>query len=124
MKTDKEFRDSAKRTLSESDYVLIRVMFRALLIIMILGVITAFSGMAYKKWAINKNREIFKQSTSYNESASNFIAKSLREYNTATSPTEKKAIMNYVVLRYPNIDYDELENESIREFYKKCLIGE
>ena len=124
MRLGKDFKDSTKRTLSEADYVGLRVAFRGLLVIMILGFITAFSGMAYKKWAINKNREIFKQSTTYNESASNFIAKSLREYNSATSSTEKNAIMNYVVLRYPNLDYKELENETIREFYKKCLIGE
>lgn len=71
----------------------------------------------------NAQREVFKQSTAYTEQAAMFLADSYKQYNEADSEYDKKAIMNYVSVKYPNLDIDSIENTEIRSFYEKCILG-
>lgn len=77
--------------------------------------------LAIGKWQKNADREVFKNSVAYTEQAASFLAKSYKEYNKAESGTEKNTIMEYVILRYPNLDTDSIDNSTLRQFYIKCL---
>ena len=90
-----------------------------LLLVVILGGII----FGYKMFAVNANREIFKHSTAYIEAAADFLAKSYWEYNQADTEQDKVAIMDYVIKRYPNLDFDEIENYDLENFYRQCLRG-
>ena len=64
---------------------------------------------------------MFKDSVAYTEQVASFLAKSYKEYNEAESDTKKNTIMEYVILRYPNLDTDSIDNSTLRQFYIKCL---
>lgn len=67
------------------------------------------------------DREKFKHSDTYAETAASFLADSYKEYNDAESDDEKNAVMEYVAIRYPNLDADAIENDTLRQFYEDCL---
>ena len=69
----------------------------------------------------NAEREVFKDSVAYTEQAASFLAKSYKEYNDAESDKDKDAVMEYVIMRYPNIDTDSIDNDTLKQFYMKCL---
>lgn len=71
--------------------------------------------------AKERREEVFKSSTAYTEQVASFLAKSYKEYNEAESDTEKNTIMEYAILRYPNLDTDSIDNSMLRQFYIKCL---
>jgi predicted solute-binding protein len=71
----------------------------------------------------NANREVFKQSTAYNDSAAKDIARYKLQYDQATSADSKKAIVNYIVQTYANFDESKLENAELRMFLRQCLNG-
>ena len=73
------------------------------------------------KWQKNVERKVFKDSVAYTEQAASFLAKSYKEYNDAETDPDKKTIMEYVVMRYPNLDTDSIDNSTLRQFYIKCL---
>ena len=79
-------------------------------------------GLGYKKVYVDANREIFKHSIAYTEEAAQFITKEYREYNSTDDTAERKAIMQYVADRYPNLDMNEIENADLKAFYRKCLL--
>lgn len=120
MKLDKEFKNETNQDFKEIDYVGKKIFIRGLIIVLTLVILGSIGGVAYKKWRVNQDRQIFKQSVIYNESASNYLAKSYQEYNEAESDTEKKAIMNYVIIRYPNLDVEKIDNGTLKQFYSKC----
>lgn len=95
------------------------------IVIGVIGVALVFGGIGIigRKIDTEADRKIFKESTTYNESAAAFLAKSLKEYNQAETEDEKKAIMNYVVATYPNLDTSNLDNAQLQNFYNKCLEG-
>lgn len=80
-------------------------------------------GFGVKKFSVNADREIFKDSIAYTETAAAFLVDSYQEYNKAETDVERTAIMEYVAKRYPNLDSDEIEDRDIRLFYKDCLKG-
>ena len=121
MKLDKDFKNDVNQEFKEADYVGRRLFIRGLIVVLVLVVLGSIGGVTYKKWRTDQDRQIFKQSVTYNESAANYLAKSFQEYNEAESDTDKKAIMNYVVLRFPNIDSEKIENATLRQFYEKCI---
>ena len=47
--------------------------------------------------------------------------KTYKEYKDAESDDDKKAVMEYVVMRYPNLDVDKIDNDTLKKFYIKCL---
>ena len=73
------------------------------------------------KWQTNAEREVFKETTAYSEAAATFLADSYQQYNNADDETEKNAIMEYVVMRYPNLDTGNIDNDTLRRFYNQCL---
>lgn len=73
------------------------------------------------KWVNNAEREVFKETTTYNEAAASFLADCYKQYNDAETDSEKETIMEYVVMRYPNLDTSNIDNRTLREFYKDCL---
>ena len=116
-KTTKEINEE----FSILDYISHKIMVRAIFVIVIFGVLFGFGAMQYKKYKTEKERNIFKQSTSYNESAASFIADAYVQYNDAESEEDQLAIMKYVRMRYPNLNASHIENATLRQFYNKCI---
>lgn len=73
------------------------------------------------KWETEAEREVFKQTTTYSEAAAAFLADSYKQYNDAETDADRNAIMEYVVMRYPNLDTDSIDNAILRRFYIQCL---
>lgn len=123
MKLDNDFRQDVDRDFKKGDYVGRKVFNRVVLIVLLSVVIFGAIGFGYKRFAVDANREIFKHSTAYTETAANFLAKEYREYNQAETDVEKSAIMEYVIDRYPNLDLGDIENSDLKSFYRQCLNG-
>lgn len=118
---NKETRKEINEEFSILDYMIHKIMVRAIIVIVIFGVLFGFGAMQYKKYKTEKERDIFKQSTSYNESAASFIADAYVQYNDAESEEDRLAIMKYVRMRYPNLNASHIENATLRQFYNKCI---
>lgn len=118
---NKETRKEINEEFSILDYMSHKIMVRAIIAIIIFGVLFGFGAMQYKKYKTEKERDIFKQSTSYNESAASFIADAYVQYNDAESEEDRLAIMKYVRMRYPNLNASHIENATLRQFYNKCI---
>ena len=93
--------------------------------IVILVILGGIGGVGYTltigKWQKNAEREVFKDSVAYTEQAASFLAKSYKEYNDAETDADKKTVMEYVIMRYPNLDTDSIDNSTLKQFYIKCL---
>lgn len=122
-KLTKEFKDEVNQEFREFDYVGKRIGIRILVVVLIIGLLSTMGNVLYKEWKTDKDRDVFKNSETYTESAASFLADSYREYNEAETDAEKNAIMQYVIMRYPNLDMDNIDNMTLRQFYNKCLIG-
>lgn len=96
-------------------------------IAVVIGAIFIFGlvGVQYTKTVgkaqADVEREVFKETTTYNETMAAFLADCYKQYNDAETESGKTAIMEYVVMRYPNVDYNKIENSSLKEFYRDCL---
>lgn len=122
-KLSKDFKNEINQDFREFDYVGKRVTIRILVVVLIVGLLATVGNVLYKEWKTDKDRDIFKNSVTYTESAASFLADSYKEYNEAETDAEKNAIMQYVIMRYPNLDTDSIDNMTLRQFYNKCLIG-
>lgn len=115
---------SEKESYDESIYAVPIVIIAVLIIvgcIFIGGIVGVGYTATVDKAQKNAEREVFKESTAYTEQAASFLAKSYKEYNDVETDADKKAIMEYVIMRYPNLDVDAIDNENLRQFYVKCL---
>ena len=95
----------------------------ALLVVVIVvgGTYTAIKwDMIVDKWQTEADREVFKQTTTYSEAAASFLADSYKQYNDAETDADRNTIMEYVVMRYPNLDTDSIDNSKLRQFYNQC----
>ena len=91
-------------------------------VIVVGGTYTAIKwDMIVDKWQTEADREVFKQTTTYSEAAASFLADSYKQYNDAETDADKNTIMEYVVMRYPNLDTDSIDNATLRQFYNQCL---
>lgn len=91
-------------------------------VIVVGGTYTAIKwDMIVDKWQTEADREVFKQTTTYSEAAASFLADSCKQYNDAETDADKNTIMEYVVMRYPNLDTDSIDNVTLRSFYNQCL---
>lgn len=91
-------------------------------VIVVGGTYTAIKwDMIVDKWQTEAEREVFKQTTTYSEAAASFLADSYKQYNDAETDTDKNTIMEYVIMRYPNLDTDSIDNNKLRQFYNQCL---
>ena len=111
--------------LKNADYVTRKIGIRILAIIVLLTIVGGAGGVIYTKTIgkaqKNAEREVFKESVAYTEQAASFLAKSYKEYNDAETKADKKTIMEYVIMRYPNLDTDSIDNDKLKQFYIKCL---
>lgn len=73
------------------------------------------------KWERDAEREVFKETTAYNEAAASFLADSWKQYNDTEIEADRNTIMEYVVMRYPNLDSRNIDNKTLREFYESCI---
>ena len=124
-KLDKEFKNEVNNEFREMDYVGRKVGTRILIAILVLVILCGIGGVGYTltigRWQKNAEREVFKEGVAYTEQTASFLAKSYKEYNDAESDTEKNTIMEYVIMRYPNLDTDSIDNSTLKQFYIKCL---
>ncbi len=122
---NKDFKNEVDEEFREGSYVARKALSRVAIAVVTLSVIGGIGKIGYTKYIekqqINAEREVFKSSVAYTEEAASFIAKSYKEYNDADNSADKKAIMEYVSLRYPNLDTDAIENDVLRNFYNKCI---
>lgn len=72
-------------------------------------------------WETDADRQVFKATTAYSEAAATLLADSYKQYKEAEDEAEKHAIMEYVIMRYPNLDTDTIDNDTLRQFYIECL---
>lgn len=122
-KLDKEFRNEIDEVVHVTDYVGRKLFIRIIVVALIISILSTIGGITYKRVKAETDRETFKSSITYTEAAAAFLADSYKEYNDTEDNAEKKTIMQYVVMRYPNLDMDSIENATLRQFYNKCLIG-
>lgn len=124
-KLDKEFKAEFDNELREGSYMARKVGTKILIAIVVLVILGGLGGVGYTltigKWQKNAEREVFKDSVAYTEQAASFLAKSYKEYNEVETDTERNTIMEYVILRYPNLDTNSIDNSTLRQFYIKCL---
>ena len=124
-KIDQEFKDEVNDQIRKGSYitthVLCRVAVSLIIAIVLIGLISVGYTLTIHKMQKNADREVFKSSIAYTEESAQFLAKSYKEYNEADKDDEKKAIMEYVSMRYPNLDIDSIENEKLKNFYLKCI---
>lgn len=122
-KLSDEFKSEVNTEFREFDYIGKKIAVRILIAVLIIGVLTSIGNVAYKRWRVDQDREIFKESVAYNEAAASFLADRYQEYNTVETTAEKVTIMRYVAMRYPNLDTDEIDNDILRQFYNDCING-
>ena len=124
-KPEKDFKEEFDREFNNGTYVARKTGVHVLITILIIVVLGGIAGVAYTltigKAQKNAEREVFKESVAYTEQAASFLAKSYKEYNDAESDEDKNAVMEYVIMRYPNLDTDSIDNDALRQFYTKCL---
>lgn len=124
-KFDKDFKNEFDNDLREGSYVTRKIGIRILIAIAVVIVLSGIGGVGYTltvgKWQKNAEREVFKDSVAYTEQAASFLAKSYREYNDAETDKDKDTIMEYVIMRYPNLDTNSIDNDTLKQFYIKCL---
>ena len=124
-KLDKEFKQDVDKEVREGIYIVRKVGTKILIAIAVLAILGGIGGVGYtltiSKWQKNAEREVFKSSTAHTEQAANFLAKSYKEYSDAETETDKNTIMEYVIMRYPNLDTDSIDNSTLKQFYIKCL---
>lgn len=124
-KLEKNFKNEFDNDLREGTYVTRKIGVRILIAIAVVVVLTGIGGVGYTltvgKWQKNAEREVFKDSIAYTEQAASFLAKSYKEYNDAESDKDKDSIMEYVIMRYPNLDTGSIDNDTLKQFYIKCL---
>lgn len=75
----------------------------------------------FKMRYTNADREVFKQSVTYNEGMLDDLAKYHYEYMQADE-VEKKAIASLVCSRFANFDKSKIENIELLRFMEECGI--
>jgi len=123
MRDYNEFKKETDREFKEGDYIFKKAFVRGIIILVLIVAILGGLGLGYKKIYIDANRQIFKHSITYTESAAQFLAKEYKEYQDSEDETDRNSIMEYVRMRYPNLDSSEIENRELRNFYSQCLKG-
>ena len=124
-KLDREFKEEFDNELREVTYATRKIGTKILIGVVVLIIFSGVFGIGYTltigKAQKNAEREVFKWSVAYTEQAASFLAKSYKEYSDAETDADKKTIMEYVIMRYPNLDTDSIDNSTLRQFYIKCL---
>lgn len=124
-KLDREFKEEFDNSYREGMYVISKIGLTIFVIVVVLAIFGGIGSVMYTssigKAKVDAEREVFKSSVAYTEQAASFLAKSYKEYKDSESDSDKKAVMEYVVMRYPNLDVDSINNDELQQFYIKCL---
>lgn len=120
---DKSFKKHVDSEVQEASYVTRQIGIRILIGIIIFGVLCFIGTYTWKYFATNADREIFKQSVSYNEGKLDDLAKYKLEITLSDDPIEKAAIQEYIVSVYANFDESKIENDELRQFLEDCRSG-
>ena len=120
-RVSKKFKEDVKTEFAEVGYVGRRIGLRIFIICIIVTALGLAGGFAIKWIKVGQEREIFKNSITYTETAASFLADRYKEYNDAKTAADKIAIQKYVVMRYPNLDANDIDNQELRSFYHSCL---
>lgn len=124
-KPEKDFKEEFNREFNNGVYATrktgVAVLIAALVIILLGGIAGIGYTLTIGRAQKNAEREVFKENVAYTEQAASFLAKSYKEYNEAESDADKDTIMEYVIMRYPNLDTDSIDNDTLKQFYIKCL---
>ena len=124
-KLDRDFKNEVDTEIREDTYIFRKVAAKLIAFVIAVAAIGGIVGVVYTstigKAQKNAEREVFKESVAYTEAAASFLAKEYKEYNDAETSEDKKTIMQYVVMREPNLDTDSIDNDELRRFYNKCL---
>ena len=122
---EKSFKEDFDKEFNNGTYAARKTGVAVLLAVAIIIVLGGIIGVGYTstigKAQKNAEREVFKDSVAYTEQAASFLAKSYKEYNDAESDADKNTIMEYVVMRYPNLDTDSIDSSTLKQFYIRCL---
>lgn len=124
-KVDEEFKREFDEGYREGMYATRKVGTTVLAVVVGLTILGGVGGVVYTK-TIGKaqkeaEREVFKEGVAYTEQAASFLAKSYKEYKDAESDADKNAVMEYIIMRYTNLDLDSIDNDTLKQFYMKCL---
>lgn len=126
-KLDRDFKNEVDSEFREGDYIARKSGFRVLVVVLLVVIIAGIGGVGYTltigKWQKNAEREVFKDTVTYTEAAAQFLADSYKEYQEADEDVERTAVMEYVIMRYPNLDTNSIDNKTLRQFYNQCLNG-
>lgn len=82
-----------------------------------------FGPVVYEYFGVryaNADREIFKNTVTYNESVLDDLAKYKFQYDTAEDDVERAAIADLVRSRFANFDKSKIENKDLKEFLEDC----
>lgn len=124
-KLDREFKHEVDTEIRENTYVAKKIITRVLIGILLMCIFGGIGGVVYTKTIgkaqKNAQREVFKEGVAYTEQAASYLAKSYKEYNATEDKTEKRAIMEYVIIKYPNLDVNNIDNAKLKSFYEKCM---
>lgn len=120
-RVNKKFKENVKTEFAEAGYVGRRIGLRIFIICIIITALGVIGGLAIKWFTVGQERKIFKNSITYTETAASFLADRYKEYNDAKTMADKIAIQKYVIMRYPNLDADDIDNMELRSFYLNCL---
>ena len=124
-KLEKETKSEIDKEMKVVNYISMKIGIKILFVIIILVVLGGVGKVVYTKTIgkeqKNAEREVFKSSTAYTEQAASYLAKAYKEYNEADNDVDKMAIMEYVIVRYPNLNTESIDNSKLRAFYEECL---
>lgn len=120
MKVNKEFKHQFDEDYSNGSYAARRIIIKCILWIVIISVIFGLFGLGWKYFKTNADREIFKQSVTYNEGVLDDLAKYKFEYDKAEDDIEREAIASLVRGRFANYDIRKIENRDLVHFLKEC----
>lgn len=124
-KPEKDFKEEFDREFNNGTYVArktgVAVLVTALIIILLGGIVTVGYTLTIGRAQKKAERAVFKESITYTEQAASFLAQSYKEYSEAEYDDDKDIIMDYVIIQYPNLDIDSIDNDTLKQFYIKCL---
>lgn len=123
MRLNNDFKNEVNQEFKEADYIGRRLFVRGIVILLILTVLCSIGGVTYKKWKVDQDRKIFKQSVTYNEGVLDDLAKYRYEMITETDKAAQAAIADLVVSRFANYDDSKIEENDLRKFLNDCRTG-
>lgn len=120
MKVDKDFKHEFDQDFADASYGLRKILGKIVMWVLILSIIGGIFGAGFRYFRVNADREIFKQSITYNEGMLDDLAKYKYEYDTADSDNARDGIAALVRQRFANFDKSKIENRDLRLFLEDC----